>query len=88
MLEIAFTDDPRRLDARPAHRRRLQELRAAGRLVLAGPWPDDSGALLVLDTDDAGMERILAEDPYYATPGVSVVSVRAWAPLELGGDPG
>ncbi len=29
----------KRLDARPAHLRRLQDLQASGRLVLAGPTP-------------------------------------------------
>ena len=80
-IELAFTDDPRRLEARPAHRQLLTELHAAGRLVMAGPWADDSGALLILDTDEEGAEEILAADPYYQAPGVTVVAVRAWRPV-------
>lgn len=83
LLELEFTDDPRRLTARPAHRKRLQQLYAEGQLVLAGPWADDSGAALVFDTDRAGMDRIMAADPYYSTPGVVVTSLRAWTPLPL-----
>jgi uncharacterized protein len=79
VLELAFDDHPARLAARPAHRARLATLRAAGTLVLAGPWADDSGALLVFDLDDLSAE--LATDPYYSTPGVRVVSVRSWAPI-------
>ncbi len=79
VIELAFDDDPRRLAARPAHRDRLARLHADGVLVLAGPWADDSGALLVLDTDDAG--PVLAGDPYFTTPGVRVVAVRAWRPV-------
>jgi uncharacterized protein len=59
--------------SRPAHRERLAALHAAGRLVLAGPWADDSGALLVFRDDPADE---LADDPYYATPGVTVRGVR------------
>ncbi|MEQ7124246.1 YciI family protein [Actinopolymorpha sp. B11F2] len=81
LLELKFNDDSRRIEARPAHRARLQQLYAEGRLVMAGPWADDSGAALVFDTDRAGVEQILADDPYYATPGVEVVSVRAWNPF-------
>lgn len=86
VLELAFTDDPRRLAARPAHRQRLAELHAAGQLVMAGPWQDDSGALLVFRADRTAMDAILAADPYYATPGVCVRSLRYWRPI-VGGTP-
>ena len=85
LLELKFSDDSRRLEARPAHRARLQQLHAEGRLVMAGPWADDSGAALVFDADSAGMEQILADDPYYTTPGVEVVSVRSWSPFLTSG---
>jgi uncharacterized protein YciI len=78
VIELGFDDDPRRLAARPAHRERLAALHAAGRLVLAGPWADDSGALLVFRDDPADE---LAGDPYYSTPGVMVRGVREWRPV-------
>lgn len=80
-LELAFGDDERRLAARPAHRARLARLHAGGLLVMAGPWADDSGALLIFRTDERGLEEILAADPYYSTPGVTVVGRRRWDPL-------
>ncbi|WP_168220644.1 hypothetical protein [Streptomyces sp. RFCAC02] len=49
-------------------------------LVAAGPWADDSGAVLVLDTDRPGPERIVAADPYFRTPGVRVSGVRECTP--------
>ncbi len=82
VIELRFADDPRRLAARPAHRERLAALRGAGRLVMAGPWADDSGALLVFRDDPAD---VLAGDPYYSTPGVTVVGVREWRPLMASG---
>ncbi|MCK2240298.1 MULTISPECIES: YciI family protein [unclassified Crossiella] len=81
VVELVFTDDPRRLAARPAHRARLTELRAAGVLVLAGPWADDSGALLLFDCDAAALSEILAADPYYRTPGVTIRIRREYRPL-------
>jgi uncharacterized protein len=81
VLELAFGDDDRRLTARPAHRERLARLHAAGLLVMAGPWDDDSGALLVFRVDESGMREILAADPYYTTPGVTVVASRRWRPV-------
>ena len=81
VLELSFDDDPRRLDARPAHRRRLAALHADGRLVMAGPWDDDGGALLVFRVDRAGMDAIMADDPYYTTAGVRVTGLRRWRPI-------
>jgi hypothetical protein len=53
--------------------------------VLAGPWHDDTGALLVFRTDGDGVREIMESDPYYRTPGVTVASVREWRPV-VGGD--
>jgi uncharacterized protein len=83
-VELVFADDDRRLAARPAHREYLAGLKADGRLVMAGPWTDDSGALLLFDTDRAGVDEILATDPYYVTPGVTVAAVHEWRPI-IGG---
>jgi uncharacterized protein len=83
VLELVFDESAaeQRLAARPAHREKLAKLLAEKRLRLAGPWPDDSGALLLFDTDQAGMQEILAADPYYSTPGVSVAALREWNPV-------
>ncbi|HET6288442.1 MAG TPA: YciI family protein [Amycolatopsis sp.] len=84
VLHLTFDGDPRRLAARPAHRARLTELHAAGRLVMAGPWHDDSGALLVFradGADSAEIDEILASDPYYTTPGVTIDALRQWSPI-------
>ncbi|MFY1688223.1 YciI family protein [Plantactinospora sp. WMMB782] len=82
VVEVRFTGDPtERLAARPAHRELLARLHAEGGLVAAGPWADDSGALLLFDTDEATAREALDTDPYYRAPGVSVVSVRHWTPV-------
>jgi uncharacterized protein len=54
-----------RLEVRPQHRVFLEQLRAQGHLVAAGPWSDDSGALIILVAEDVGeVERLLEADPY------------------------
>jgi uncharacterized protein YciI len=81
-VQLAFTDDPVRLVKRPAHRERLAELAADGQLLAAGPWSDDTGALLVFSVDSRdALDAILAADPYYSTPGVTVTSVHEWNPV-------
>jgi uncharacterized protein YciI len=81
VLELAFDGHPARLAARPAHRRRLAELHERGVLVMAGPWADDDGALLVFATGRSEVDRIVAEDPYYTTEGVRVENLREWRPI-------
>jgi uncharacterized protein len=48
---------------------------------MAGPWDDDSGALLVFRVERAGMDAIMADDPYYTTAGVTVTGLRQWRPI-------
>jgi uncharacterized protein len=66
-----------RLAARPAHLARLQALKDAGRLLLAGPFPaidaEDpgpagfTGSLIVAEFDDIAAAQAWAEaDPYVA----------------------
>jgi uncharacterized protein YciI len=84
-LELAFDDggdkDSPRLAARPQHREVLAQLYADGQLLAAGPWPDDTGALVVFRGDRDEVESIIAADPYYSSPGVRVVSLREWNPV-------
>lgn len=78
---------PRRLEARGAHLERLEALRDAGRLVLAGPHPSIdssdpgpagfSGSLVVAEF--ASREAAIAwaaEDPYCAAGVYASVTVK------------
>jgi uncharacterized protein YciI len=81
-VQLAFSDDPARLEGRPAHREKLAAHVAAGRLLAAGPFSDESGALLVFLVDDrAAIDEILADDPYYSGPGVTVAGVHESNPV-------
>lgn len=82
VVELRFSDDAQRLAARPAHRQVLEGLHRDGQLVMAGPFADDSGALLVIDvaTTDQ-LQRLLDDDPYHATPGVELRDIREWTPI-------
>lgn len=80
-VELEFSDDQRRLRARQVYRQRLAELHDSGAVLAAGPWDDDSGALIVFEL---GWEQVRAEldtDPFYRAAGVTVVSIREWSPV-------
>ena len=76
-----------RLAARPAHLERLQQLKAAGRMVLAGPHPaidsNDpgaagfSGSLVVAEFESLNAAQAWAEaDPYVAAGVYANVNVK------------
>ncbi len=81
-VQLRFKNNDRRLEVRPAHREYLATLHAAGTLVTAGPWTDDTGALLLYDVaDEAELREVLAKDPYTPADVYDVAELREWRPL-------
>ncbi|MFP5077518.1 YciI-like protein [Rhizobium sp. YIM 134829] len=88
MLYAALcTDKPNalqiRLDTRPTHLAYLEELNAAGKLALAGPFLGEdgkpTGSLVVVEAETLDAARaILAEDPYAKAGLFATVEVKAW----------
>lgn len=77
---IEYTPDKDKIAAvRPDHRRYLNRLYDEGRLLLAGPFEDDSGACLVYEADSLQqVEDWLRADPF-AQQGVFVRwDIRPW----------
>lgn len=86
VVQLAFKNNERRLEVRPAHRDYLRRLTAEGKLVSAGPWADDTGALLIYETaDEAELRDILVADPYTPADVYDIVLLREWQPLPLHG---
>ncbi|MFE9632479.1 YciI family protein [Streptomyces sp. NPDC006463] len=82
IVELAFTQAPERLAARPAHREKLTALHEKGLLRMAGPLADDSGAVLVFDVPDRpALDELIAADPYFRTEGVTLRQSREWQPF-------
>lgn len=82
IVELAFSGEPERLAARTAHRQRLADLHRTGGVRMAGPFADDSGAMIIFDVPDrATLDRTLSADPYFTTPGVTTRQIRQWQPF-------
>lgn len=82
VLELSFKNNERRLEVRPAHRDYLRSLVEKGKLVTAGPFADDSGALLVYEAaDEAEVREVLAADPYTTADVYDIVQLREWTPV-------
>lgn len=81
LFVIIGTDGPRGQALRPslraAHLARLDALAGEGRLVLAGPFGDGSGSLMVIAAASLDEARAFAEADPYVTGGVfQAVDVR------------
>jgi uncharacterized protein YciI len=82
LLELSFDGNPERLKHRPAHREVLAGLKERGLVALAGPYADESGALLIFDVaTEAEFEELVTADPYYRAPGVTIAAKREWNPV-------
>lgn len=80
-LYIRFTDNTeKRLATRPVHREWLKSHHDSGKVVEAGPFTDDSGAIIVYDVaDKAAAEAQFAQDPYSIAGGiVESVTFHEW----------
>ena len=80
---IEYAQDREKVQAlRPVHRQYLASLREGGQLAAAGPFTDDSGALIVYEAasrEDA--ERLLQGDPFYHNGIFLTYQMRAWNPV-------
>jgi uncharacterized protein YciI len=84
-------DGPRGQALRPAHRAahlaRLETLEQAGKLVIAGPFGDGSGSLVVFAADSIEDARAFAEaDPYVIAGVFDAIDVRPFVKV-LPADP-
>lgn len=67
---------------RPSHRDYMTQLKEAGTVIAAGPFAGDEQSMIIFRvSDEAELERILADDPYAAADALDGVTVREWNPL-------
>jgi uncharacterized protein YciI len=80
---IEYSQDREKVQSlRPTHRQYLRQLRERGQLVAAGPFTDDSGALIVYEAgsrDEA--EQLLRGDPFCANGIFLTWQLRPWNPV-------
>jgi uncharacterized protein len=64
---------------RPSHRQYLTDLKEKGRLVACGPFTDDSGALIIYETDTKeDAEKIIQADPFNQNGVFVRYQLRPW----------
>ena len=55
---------------RPAHLENLRPLSNAGKVVIAGPFTDGSGSLILADFENEGAAKAFADSDPYTSGGV------------------
>ncbi len=77
---LQYTQDKALIaDCRPKHRQHLQDLLAKGKLVMAGPFTDDSGAILVYEVaDEAEAKRCVETDPFHGAGVFVRYELKPW----------
>jgi uncharacterized protein YciI len=77
---VTYTADAAKIAAnRPRHREYLSRLQDEGKLVAAGPFTDDSGALFIYEADSAeAASGLLADDPFSINGVIESFDVKPW----------
>lgn len=77
---IEYTSDQEKVQAiRPAHRAYASELKEQGKLAAAGPFTDDSGALIIYEAESEAEARgLLENDPFHAGGVFLRYELRPW----------
>jgi uncharacterized protein YciI len=82
-------DQERRLSVRAEHRAYVRGLIDRGVVLAAGPWEDQTGALLVYAVDDlAELQKVLDEDPYTEAKVLTETKIREWQIVGWSSKPG
>ena len=77
---LEFTEEEAlRQRTRAGHREYLRTLLEAGKLVMTGPWLDDTGALLIYEAEDmAEAERRLDATSYQGAGVMANARIKEW----------
>jgi uncharacterized protein YciI len=82
-VEYVYTADTvKRDEIRPAHRAFLAEAQSRGELLVSGPWANNTGALLIFETEDEdALKALLEHDPFAEADLVSRVRINEFTPV-------
>jgi uncharacterized protein len=77
---VSYTTDKSKIAAhRPAHREYLSRLIQQGKLMAAGPFADDSGALFVYEAASGeAAAALVAEDPFSINGVFQSTRLKPW----------
>lgn len=79
LVLTTFASAEARLAYRAAHREHLHALAAQGKLLMAGPFADESGGLIIFEAEDeAEVAGFMANDPFTTEGVFATTEIRSW----------
>jgi uncharacterized protein YciI len=77
---ITYVADEKKIqDVRPLHREYAQKLRAEGKIVIAGPFRDGAGALIIYEANSQDEAESLAiNDPFFKCGAWASHEIHPW----------
>lgn len=79
LVLTTFTSAEARMAHRSAHREYLHEQVARGKLLMAGPFADETGGLIMFEAqDEAEVSEIMANDPFTTSGVFATTEIRPW----------
>lgn len=81
LVQTRYVPD-RYQEVRPRHREYLRKLAEDGVCLVAGPFADGSGGVMLFQAEDAeALQKILDADPYHLEGALAERTVREFSPV-------
>jgi uncharacterized protein len=80
---LTIVDQELNAKVRPAHLSYLNDLYKQGKVVMAGPFTDKQGGMVIYKAESPEEARRLAEADPVIKEGARTLELREWSPLEL-----
>lgn len=79
LVLTTFTSAEKRMAHRAEHRLYLNQLVEQGSLLMAGPFADERGGLIVFEAEDeATVQDLMANDPFTSNGVFATTEIRPW----------
>lgn len=79
LVLTTFSSAEKRMAHRAEHRVYLNQLVSEGKLLMAGPFEDESGGLIVFEAlDQAEVESMMKADPFTREGVFATTEIRPW----------
>lgn len=80
---LAIVDQEKNQQIRPAHLEYIDDLYKQGKVVMAGPFTDKKGGMVIYKADSYDEALKLAEADPVVAEGARTLELREWSPLEF-----
>lgn len=79
LVQTTFTSAEKRMAHRAEHRVYLNQLVSEGKLLMAGPFADESGGIIIFEAvDEAEVKGMMDSDPFTINGVFATIEIKPW----------